>query len=86
MKVKLKAYLAQIEYDESFKPKDQRREIPTIIKLSEEVGVTRSQVHRILAGNVQALKLDLADRIIAAMRKRGFPMDVGDLLEYREAA
>ena len=84
VKIKLKNYLAQIEYDESFKPEDKRREVPTITVLSDEIGITRSQLHRILGGEIKSLKLEVADNIIKAMRERGFDMDVGDLLEYRD--
>ena len=84
LKVKLKSYLAQVEHDESFKPEAERREVPTITALSDEVGITRSQMHRILAGQVKSLKLDVAEGIIRALRRRGFWMDVGDLLEYRD--
>lgn len=86
MRIKLKNYLTDLEHKENFKPKEQRREVPTITALAEEVGISRVQLQRLATSDATlALKLDLADRIITAMRKRGFPMDVNDLLEYRDA-
>lgn len=84
VKVKLKTYLAQLEDGEVFKPQEQRFEIPTVSALADEAGITRAQMHRILANDIKSLKLDVADSIIKSMRRRGFVMDVSDLLEFRD--
>lgn len=84
MKVKLKAYLAQLEQDEKFKPEDSRLAIPTVSALAKDANITRAQMHRILASDIKSLKLDVADSIIKSLRRRGFPANVGDLLEFRE--
>lgn len=86
MKVKLKAYLAQIEHEESFKPNVERREVPTITDLAKEVGVSRAQLHRLLASDVKSLKLELIDDIMGALVKRGFEPRLEDVLEYRRPA
>lgn len=84
MKFKLKAYLAQLEYEESFRGEGERRAIPSVNELARGAGVTRQQIYRILNGEPASLRLDTADGIITTLRRAGFPADVGDLLEYRE--
>lgn len=84
VRVKLKSYLAQLEDSETFKPEGERLEIPTVSALANEAKITRAQMHRILANDIRSLKLDVADSIIKSIRRRGFSMDVSDLLEFRD--
>ena len=84
VRIALKHYLDTIAYEEGFKPQKDRRKIPTITALAGEVGITRSQMHRILSNEVKSLNLDIADKIITVMRKRGFDMAVTDIVDYRD--
>lgn len=76
MIIKLRSFLATLQ--------DEGHEVPTITELANEIGVSRPQMYRIAAGKVDNLSLSAIAGIITAMRKRGFKMDIGDLLEYRE--
>lgn len=84
MRIALKHYLDTIAYEESFKPQKDRRKVPTITALAGDVGITRSQMHRILSNEVKSLNLDIADKIITVMRQRGFDMAITDIVDYRD--
>lgn len=84
MIITLNSYLARLKDEERFKPKEERRKVPTISDLAEVAKVSRVQMQRIVGGDVQSLKLVQGSRIIRFMRKAGFSMDVSDLLEYRD--
>ena len=84
MRIALKHYLDTIAYEEGFKPQKDRRNVPTITALADEVGITRSQMHRILSSEVKSLNLDIADKIITVMRQRGFDMAITDIVDYRD--
>ncbi|MCB0182120.1 MAG: helix-turn-helix domain-containing protein [Anaerolineae bacterium] len=84
MKVILKHYLDRLQYEEAFKPETERKPVPTITELANDISITRQQLHRIVGDDIKSLKLDVADDIIKAMRRRGFEMEVKDLLEFRE--
>lgn len=84
MIVKLKHYLETLEHYEKFRPEGERREVPTLTALADELPITRSQLQRIVGGEARGIQFDVADSIIKALRRRGFPMDVSDLLEFHE--
>jgi DNA-binding Xre family transcriptional regulator len=84
VRIALKHYLDTIAYEEGFKPQKDRRNVPTITALADEVGITRSQMHRILSSEVKSLNLDIADKIITVMRQRGFDMAITDIVDYRD--
>jgi DNA-binding Xre family transcriptional regulator len=77
MIIKLRTFLATLE--------DEGHPVPTLTELAKEVGVSRPQMYRIASGKVDNLSLATLAGIISTMRRRGFKMDIGDLLEYREA-
>jgi hypothetical protein len=85
MYVALRAYVERLSAIENSKPKDQRRRLPTMKELAEEVGIHQVTMSEIANSNIRQLNLETGGRIIAAMRRRGFPMEVSDLLGYREA-
>lgn len=84
MKIKLKGYLASIEDQEAARPVSQRREVPTVKALANEVGISRVQLQRLAAGQIKNLNLELTANIIKAMRNRGFEMRLTDLIEYQD--
>jgi hypothetical protein len=78
------SYLRRLKETENSKPPAKRRPIPTMKALAEELGVHQMTLSDIANSRVELLNLTLAARLIAAMRRRGFPMEIGDMLEYRE--
>ena len=82
--ITLKSYLASLEKEEHFKPETERREVPTVTALAREAEISRAQLHKIMANDTKSLKFDVGDRIIRAIRYRGFDMQISDLLEYRD--
>lgn len=82
--VMLRPYLETLEALERSKPEDARRAVPTIEQIAGDVGVSRASIYNLAAGDIQQLNLRIAGRIIASLRKRGFPMELTDLLAYRE--
>lgn len=83
MYITLKSYLGHLEALERSKSQASRREIPTIGELAEELGIHRVTLSNIINGNIQQLDLKTGGRIITAMRRRGFEMDVSDVIAYR---
>ena len=79
------AYLRHLKASENSKPADKRRAVPTMKELAEELGIHQMTLSDIANSRVELLNLTIAARLIAAMRRRGFPMKIGDLLEYQEA-
>src|SRR5262249_31787307 len=85
MYVSLRSYIDRLSAIENSKPRDQRRTVPTMKELAEEVGIHPVTMSAIASSSIRQLNLEVGGRIIAAMRRHGFPMDVGDLLAFREA-
>src|SRR4051794_3822179 len=83
MYITLKSYLGHLEALERSKPVGGRRAVPTIGELAEELGIHRVTLSNIINGNIQQLDLKTGGRIITAMRRRGFEMDVTDMIAYR---
>ncbi|MCB0194146.1 MAG: helix-turn-helix domain-containing protein [Anaerolineae bacterium] len=84
MIVTLKQYLSKLEAEESVRPEDQRRDIPSITTLAKEVGISRVQLQRLVSNETEGIKFELGGNIIKSMRQRGFDMNITDLLEYYE--
>jgi DNA-binding Xre family transcriptional regulator len=85
MYVSLRSYIDRLSAIENSKPKDQRRPVPTMKELAEEIGIHQVTMSAISNSNIRQLNLETGGRIISAMRRRGFSMEVGDLLAFREA-
>lgn len=85
MYITLRSYMDRLTAIENSKPKDQRRPVPTMKDLAAEVGIHPVTMSAIGASSIRQLNLETGGRIISAMRRRGFPMQVTDLLDYREA-
>jgi hypothetical protein len=85
MYVSLRSYVDRLSAIENSKPRDQRRMVPSMKELAEEVGIHPVTMSSIASSSIRQLNLEIGGRIIAAMRRRGFPMDVSDLLAFREA-
>src|SRR5689334_23363675 len=83
MYITLKTYLERLETFERSRPKDQRRHIPSLRELAKDVGIHEVTLNNIANNNIRQLNLDTGAQIITAMRRRGFDIDVSDLLAYR---
>ena len=83
MYVVLKSFLERLEELERSKPAEQRRDVPSISELASELGIHRVTLSNIANGNTQDLNLRTGGRIITALRRRGFAVDVSDLIAYR---
>jgi hypothetical protein len=83
MYVTLKSYLSNLEEQERLRPREVRRHVPNFAELAIDIGVTRAAVSYIASGDIKQLNLEIAGKIIAAMRGRGFQMEVSDFLAYR---
>lgn len=84
MYITLRSYIDRLSAIENSKPKDQRRSVPTMKELAEEVGIHQVTMSAIAGSNIRQLNLETGGRIISAMRRRGFSMQVTDLLDYRD--
>jgi hypothetical protein len=83
MYVVLKPYLEGLEARERSKPEGQRRSVPSIGELARELGIHRITLSNIANGRIKQLDLETGGRIITAMHRRGFQMEVTDLIAYR---
>lgn len=82
MYVTLKSYLSNLEEQERLRPRELQRQVPNFAELATDIGVTRAAISYIASGDIRQLNLEIAGKIIAAIRGRGFQMEVGDLLAY----
>lgn len=83
MYIVLKSFLERLEELERSRPADQRRAVPSISELAAELGIHRVTLSNIANGNTQDLNLRTGGRIMTALRKRGFIVEVADLIAYR---
>ena len=82
MYVQLDAYLRRLRAIEGRKPKNKRRNVPTMTQLAEVAGVSRNSLSRISRGYTKSLNLEIAGAILSEMWRRGFEMEPNDLLNF----
>jgi DNA-binding Xre family transcriptional regulator len=82
--INLKPFLSSLELEEKAQQPDQRRAVPTLTELAEIVGMHRTPFYRIANNRVSKLDLDTLAGIIAELRRRGFDVDISDMLVYRD--
>lgn len=85
MYINLKSYLTNLEAIESTRPTGDRRDVPSLSELARCIDMHQVQINRIANNQVKQLSLETGDKIITEMRRRGFDMQVQDLVAYREA-
>lgn len=85
MYITLKSYLERIEEVENSKPPPQRRPVPTMAEIADDIGLSTVAMSNIATNKIKQLSLETGGKIIAAMRARGFPMEAADLVAYRPA-
>lgn len=79
-------YLDRLRVAERAKPLAERRHVPTLRDLADEIGVDVTWLSRVVNNNTPNIGRRLCGNLIAAMRRAGFAMELSDLLRYREAA
>lgn len=84
MVVRLSSYLERLEEEEAAKPKERRREVPSVAQLAADVGVHQSTLSRIATGVTRKVDLDLLGNVLGRLRRLGFPATVSDILEYQD--
>lgn len=82
LQVVLKEYLARLEREERRKPVEAQRRVPTMSDISRECGISFPTINRIANGHAKHLNLDTGNRIIKAVRERGFQMEIKNLLIF----
>lgn len=75
MYISLGTYLANLEAQG-------RNNVPTIRNLATSIGLHEVTLHNIAKGRSKQLNLDTAQRILDEMNRRGFKMDISDLVKY----
>lgn len=84
MYIQLKTHLESLKAKENSKPKENRRPVPTMEEIANDIGMTTVALSNIATNKINQLNLKTGGKIIAAIRARGFPMEVSDLMAYRE--
>jgi hypothetical protein len=83
--INLNTYLSQLKAIENSKPAGaKRREVPTITELAEAIELHQTSLSRIANNRISHFNLEVGNKIINELRRRGFEMQVTDLLVYRE--
>lgn len=82
LQVILKEYLAKLERLERKKAIELQRDVPTMSDISRESGISFPTINRLANGHAKHLNLDTGNRIIKAVRKRGFNMEIENLLKF----
>lgn len=79
----LKSYLQRLQEIEDSKPEPLRRIVPTMEEIAMDAGITSVAISNIVTNKIKQLSLQTGGKIIVAVRARGFPMEVTDLLALR---
>jgi DNA-binding Xre family transcriptional regulator len=82
MQVTLKQHLENLATHERVRPREQRREVPSLTALAQSINVSRQMLSLIANGGVQQLDLDVLARVITELHNRGFETQINDLLAY----
>ena len=75
VRIKLKSYLQKL-IDEG------HDNVPTIADISKDTGLYYTGLNRMVNHHTTQLRFDTATKIIDAVRKRGFDMQISDLIDY----
>jgi len=77
MIINLKTYLATLKQNEG-------SNVPSLRELAHSIGMNEVSFSRIANNKINQLTLEVGDKIIGEMRRRGFNMQVSDLLMYQD--
>lgn len=81
--VRLVPYLQELALIEQTKPLALQRPVPTLGELAKIAGLSKNAMSNLTTGKTRSLNLDLACTIIDEIRRRGFDMDLTDLVAYQ---
>ncbi len=84
MFIRLKAYLAELEAQEANKPPGHQQRVPSVAELARAIGMSHQGFSNIVNNEIKQLSLETGAKIIAEMHRRGFSMDVQDLVTYSD--
>lgn len=57
---------------------------PSVSALARDIGMHQVTLSRLANNQVKQLNLNTANKIIMAMRKRGFKMELSDLIKFKQ--
>ncbi len=80
--IKFGWYLRQLEADEYMKPVDQQRTIPSLAELARVTGFASSSIARMARGDIAYLNLELCYAVLTEMRRRGFDIQITDIIDF----
>ena len=78
--VTIKEHLARLEAQETKKPPNKRRTVPSMAELAAAAGITRQGMYQIAGNRVRKLDLDTLSAVLNMLRYNEFPAEVSDLL------
>jgi len=81
--IRLKEYLKELEKVESLK-EGIRLQVPTIADISRDANIHYTTMNRIANQRARRLDFNTAEKIIRSVRRRGFDMQMSDLITFRE--
>lgn len=81
--IRLKEYLEDLKQKEEMKD-GVRLQVPSLYDLAGDTGIHYTTLNRIARDRITKLDLKKTDQIIKTMRKRGFNMDITDLIVFKD--
>ncbi len=85
LKVTIKEYLEKLQAFEAGKPGWQRRTIPTISQLSEDLGISRDGLSRLFNNRRVRVNLQHLAEVVAELRRYGWETQLADILSLEES-
>ena len=88
VRVSLNDFVDRLRGEEAYKPKDQRRPIPTQREIANALGVgfvTMNRIANLSSDDTSPRKnisLEQLDMLLKFFHERGFPVEISDLLVY----
>lgn len=84
IKVILKEYLAGLKEEEKHKPFGERKNIPNLMDISKESGISYSIVSRFANNQMRRFHLASITSILDALHSLGCEVEISDVLEYQK--
>jgi hypothetical protein len=84
--INLKPYLEELQVRQAGKSAEQRRSVPTLSEISKDAQIHYTTLSRMANYHTKRLDFKTAEKIIRAVRGRGFDMQMSDLITFREKA
>lgn len=78
------ALLERLTAQEMIKPKEQRREVPSVPELAKAAGLAPKNMRRILNNGTEAINRRAIATVVRELRARGFRVHFDDIFEMVE--